>query len=296
MKFRFVFVTLLLLHSSLAVFTSQNVEARSFLWKVQSEKSVVYLFGSIHFAKPEFYPLRPEVEKAFKNASILAVEVNINNISEIEMQQTILAKGIYPPGDSLQKHVDQETLSLLDTFVRKQGLPPEGFLNTRPGFLAMTLSIMKMVSMGFLPEYGLDLHFIRRAEKYPEMSIVELESSQEQLELFFNLPNQEAFLKYTLIQFAQMDSQIKQIVSAWQNGDAKTLAAMLVEQPEKEYPQLAQIQDLMFTQRNKKMAQKIETFLQRSNTYFVVVGAGHLVGKDGIVALLQKKGYSVQQQ
>lgn len=283
----------LLLIFTLLLF-SFSLNAKSFLWKAQSDQSVVYLFGSIHFAKPDMYPLKAEIEQAFASSSSLTVEINANNIDPRAMQTQILKHGVYPQGDSLKQHVDKETIALLEAFLKTQNLPLEAFLSNKPGFLAMTLTIMKMVNMGYLPDYGLDLYFIKKAEK-KKMKIHELESTEEQLKLFFELPLQEQFLKITLQEFSQMEQQVESMVKAWKEGDSKTLEKFVIDEPNQKNPELKPVYDLMFTERNIKMTQKIEKYLKTPDTYFVVVGAGHLIGKDGIVAMLRQKGYKVEQ-
>lgn len=268
---------------------------KSFLWKVQSTKSVVYLFGSIHFAKPDLYPLKPVIESAFANSSVLVVEINMNQVDPADTQKEILKNGMYPHGDSLDKHVDKETLSLLETFLKKQNIPLKSMLSTKPGFLAMTLNIMQLVRMGYLPQYGLDQYFLNKASKNKDMTIKELESVEEQLSLFFKLPDQSSFLKYTLKQFDHMEQQIADIINTWRSGNTQAMTRLIVDEPKMEYPELAKIYELMFTQRNQKMLKKILGYLESPNTYFVVVGAGHLVGDNGIVTLLKNKGYSVKQ-
>ncbi len=58
---------------------------------------------------------------------------------------------------------------------------------------------------------------------------------------------------------------------------------------------MASVYEKLVYQRNRRMTAKIEDLLRSKDTCFIVVGAGHLVGKKGIVELLKTKGYSVEQ-
>lgn len=84
------------------------------------------------------------------------------------------------------------------------------------------------------------------------------------------------------------------IMKGWQAGDEAAVAALIFQSIE-EAPELAPIYEKLIDERNAAMVSGIEAFLETKNRYFVVVGAGHLVGKGGIVDLLRKKGHAVEQ-
>jgi uncharacterized protein YbaP (TraB family) len=82
----------------------------------------------------------------------------------------------------------------------------------------------------------------------------------------------------------------------WKAGDAEELEQLLITKPLKERPELRGVFVKLFDERNAKMAAKIDALLRKPRqTQFVVVGAGHLIGDKGIVRLLEKKGYRVEQ-
>jgi uncharacterized protein YbaP (TraB family) len=57
-----------------------------------------------------------------------------------------------------------------------------------------------------------------------------------------------------------------------------------------------EVHEILIMTRNHKMVEKIEGFLKSDNNYFVVVGSGHVVGKEGIISLLREKGYAITQE
>ena len=105
------------------------------------------------------------------------------------------------------------------------------------------------------------------------------------------MPDEELFLKHTLSQFAD----IEETVTAWKNGDTEQMVKNVLIEPQQEYPELREVYKKIYTDRNLKMAKKISQFLQQNEIYFVVVGAGHLIGEQGIVNLLKNRGYKVTQ-
>jgi len=73
----------------------QAVNDRALFWQVQSDSATVYLLGSIHYADESFYPLRPEIERAFFNSDHLVVEINIDETKALRYRELIREKGSY---------------------------------------------------------------------------------------------------------------------------------------------------------------------------------------------------------
>lgn len=274
------------------LFAHSGVQAKLFLWRAQSNNSTVFLLGSIHFAKPDFYPLADFIEQSFAKSSVLVVEINEGQMDKTAMQQMIVDKGLYPENDSIENHVSEETLQLLKTYLDNNKMPLLGFGKMKPGFLAMTLSVAHIIKLGYLPQFGIDMYFLNKADK---KTILQLESAEEQLKLFFSMPNEESFLKHTILQFDTLDEQINKITTAWKTGDTQYMTELVIVEPQQDYPDLQQVFKIMYEDRNVNMTNKIIGYLKQPKTYFVVVGAGHLVGEKGIVSLLRKKGYKVEQ-
>src|SRR3970282_11695 len=107
--------------------------------------------------------------------------------------------------------------------------------------------------------------------------------------------HQDLFLQYTLLDLDQVREKTDRIIRAWSEGDAATLEKILSESIHG-HPLRTPIFDALFTKRNGTMAAKIEGYLRETGEFFVVVGAGHLVGEKGIVELLTRKGVLVEKQ
>ena len=78
------------------------------------------------------------------------------------------------------------------------------------------------------------------------------------------------------------------------NGNASKMEEILMQGLD-EHPEILPIVNKIFYQRNRSMVQKIENYLDTNDIHFIVVGAGHLVGEEGIISLLSKRGYSLEQ-
>ena len=87
---------------------------------------------------------------------------------------------------------------------------------------------------------------------------------------------------------------MKAMVAAWKAGDDSAMQQLLFEDAVRDYPAFSAIYERLFYQRNRRMLGKIEALLQSGKVSFVVVGAGHLIGEQGIISALKAKGYRVR--
>lgn len=112
----------LLLVIALFVFAASGAETqagKNLLWKVQGKSNAVYLLGSIHFLKKEFYPLPQPIEDAYAKSSVVAFETDFAELMSMETQMKLLKEGSLPPGQSIKEHVPGETYAALESYLQK---------------------------------------------------------------------------------------------------------------------------------------------------------------------------------
>jgi len=286
-----VFVILLLVSSVYA--KNNSSDQKGFLWKIQSKTTTAYILGSIHAYKGELYPLPKKMDDAFDKSDTLAVEANVNEVNP-ESMTTMINGALYQDKSTLEKHISRETYEMTTKKLQELGLPLEIFQNTKPWFIAMTLTSMELQKLGLSPEYGIDNYFLKKAENGKR--VVELESIDYQVNLLngFSDAEQELFLVSTLEDLDLLRKDINSILKAWNTGDTKAMESFVFKSLKDDPKMLPIYEKLVFT-RNKNIASKIENYLKTKEKYFVVVGAAHLVGKDGIIEILKRKGYIVDQ-
>ena len=272
---------------------SLSYAEKNFLWRVQSKGTTVYLLGSIHLLKKDVYPLSRTIESAFEKSDVLAVEADVNDTSRLDLQK-LMESAFYPGNDNLEKHVSGKTFDLIKEETAKAGLPMELVYNQRPWFLGLTLESTELMKSGYDPNYGIDKHFLSKAEGRKKIS--ELESLDYQVNLLAGLNDeeQELFLLYTLRELKILVHEVDKLVAAWKSGAVEKMEATMTKSLAEDRRFYA-IYDNLIYRRNRNMAQKIEGYLKTNGTYFVVVGAAHLLGDKGIIQLLKDKGYSVEQ-
>jgi uncharacterized protein len=263
------------------------------LWRVGSGTNTVYLMGSLHFFRKEIYPLNKRIETAFDQANILVVEANVNDITKIDIQK-LVDSALYLDLETLEKHVSTETYELIKKESGRLGLPLEMINRQKPWFLALVLESLELLKLGFDPNYGIDKYFLSKAEG--KKKILELESLDYQISLLSNLSDkdQELFLSYTLRDLNILEQELGRLTQAWISGDTKSMESILTRGISEDKG-LSSIFEKLIYERNKKMVSKIEDFLRTQEIFFVIVGAGHLVGDRGIIEILKGKGYIVEQ-
>ena len=265
-----------------------------FLWEVVGEKGKAYLLGSIHLARQDVYPLDETIEIAFEQSDTLVVEVNLNEVDEAAMQQKALFAGVYGDGRKLEEQLSAETLSELQGFLDERAIPFAPFNSMKPWLVAMAISSAEMLRQGYLPQFGIDKHFLDKA-KASGKPVEALESADFQIELLAGFPEQEQdrFLLYTLQQVSEGGEVVEGMMTAWKAGDAATIEELLLEVVRTDET-LRPLYYQLFDSRNNDMTKKVAAMLDSGGTWFVVVGAGHLVSETGIVRQLSESSRQLE--
>jgi uncharacterized protein YbaP (TraB family) len=288
-----IFFVAILVITSIYIQEGDCQSQKNFLWRVQSKMNAIYVLGSLHFSKKEIYPLHQKIEEAFDQSEILVVEANVNDIKKMNIQK-LMESAFYPPPDTLEKHVSPETYDYVKKEMDGLGIPLELIRKQKPWFLSLTLVSLEVIKLGLDPNLGIDKYFLSKAEG--KKKILELESLDYQIELLSNFSDkeQELFLLWTLRDLTIMEQEVNHLTQAWTTGDTKGMEAILTRGISED-KRLSSIFEKLIYERNKKMVLKIEDFLKTKETYFVIIGAGHLVGDHGIIEILKGKGYVVEQ-
>ena len=270
---------------------------KHFLWKVIGPRGgFVYLFGTIHAGKAAFYPLPSVIEDTFKKADTLIEEIDTSDPGEAaRIEQGLAAVGGYTNGDTITNHLSEATRSHLAAYVKKGGLPEPAIASMRPWLVSILVVQLEMKRRGVDPSYGLDQHFLKEAQ-LSHKPIGALEDAASQLGLLSSLSEelQDRLLLSSLVDTEKWADTFDLLTRAWQSGDAAAMAEVITSSV-RDYPQLEPVMTKLLDDRNTAMTTKIERFLQTPKTYFVAVGAGHLVGDQGILSQLRRKNFRVEQ-
>lgn len=261
--------------------------ASPLLWRAQHGAAVLYLFGSVHVAQPEAYPLDSRIEAAFAASDTLVLEVELDEASRQSAARRMLELASLPAGETLEGQVSPATWQLLQQRVSDPATLAL-LSRLRPWFVGITLTSQELERLGFTSELGLDEHF-RRRQVARGRPIVSLESVDSQLGLFSGLDRQqqEDLLRETLEELPRYSELMSGAFVSWRRGDTAELEASLLAPLRERDPALFA---KLFSERNEAMTRRLVELAAEPRTYFVVVGAGHLVGATSVVNLLARRG------
>jgi uncharacterized protein YbaP (TraB family) len=248
-----------------------------FLWQVEPAAGGgrLYLFGSVHLLRPGDFPEAPLLDAAYAASDTLVLEVDPEELDPGSVQELMSSRGALPEGRSLQDELSPQTWALLEEALDRHGLPETAVDRYEPWAVALMLTVLR-------PRDG------RR--------VIGLETAEFQIALFDGLSAevQELMLRETLYGALDSVSVLEEMVRLWKAGDADGLDRLLLRAMQ-EHPELRPFYEATFFQRNLSMAARLEELLAEGGTLFATVGAGHVVGERGIVALLRERGYAVRQ-
>ena len=272
---------------------TQAAGDRLLIWEVQTARAKTWLLGSVHLARPDMYPLRAEIMQAFDSADNLVVEVDIGGGNQLAIQQQMLALGSYPPGKTIRDDLSASTWAKLEKALQASGLPPMMMEGLKPGLVVTTLTTMELMKLGLNPELGIDKYFLTQARG--RKPIIELETVEQQISLLLDFPNQDLVVRQTLYQLGSLESSMERLLRYWKQGDAQGLRKLVIDDELARHPEFRPLQKRMFDDRNRAMTDRVVELQQRGGSYFVVVGAGHLLGDQGIIEMLKRRGQKPRQ-
>jgi uncharacterized protein YbaP (TraB family) len=271
-------------------FFSGTVSSQPIFWKISSKKATVYVLGSIHLADKTFYPLPDYIEKAYDESSALVVELDPGSYSA----EGLIGHCSYKDNSDLSQHISKESLAKVKKAFAEINIPNFMWSQMKPFAVSLIYSGFRYMNLGIFPEYGIDQHFLEKA-RADKKSIIELEKIMDQLNLFDSLPDKqsEMILLKALEEGDSMKVTMKALMTAWKTGDEKELLRLL-DQEDGNTEIDTIYREIILDRRNDKMITKIDGLLQTKGTYFVVVGAAHVIGDKGIVTAMKHKKYKTE--
>jgi uncharacterized protein len=265
-----------------------------FMWKVEGAGgSTAYLLGSLHVLTADFYPLSASINKAFAESKTLVEEVDIDETSDPMVMMAALSKAMLTDGRTLDQVVAPDVYAEVKKRAEKAGMPMAAIERMKPWLVAITLMAPTLQAAGFKAELGIDRHFFDRA-KDSGMKRQALETMAYQLDRFDSLSPalQEALLKTTMADLDREVNGVRELAEAWSFGNVAAMEKMMLTM-RKDAPELYQ---RLLVERNHNWIPHVEKCLNDKAGCFIVVGAAHLVGADGLPTLLARKGLKVTQQ
>jgi uncharacterized protein YbaP (TraB family) len=259
------------------------------VWKVSdSNGRTLYLGGSIHVLRGTDYPLPAAYNRAFDASTRLALEVDPKELPASWAHFSKTAE--YPKGDSLKNHVDPRTYDYVRRIFELMRIPEEKFSRYRPWALVTFLQSLGL--RGLSLDLGVEGFMLRRAQANSK-PVSGLESARESMEIFSALTDRqsEALLLITFIPRGEGKEAFSRMVDSWRHGDTEALT----HAAQAEYSDFPAMSERILGARNRKWIPKMEGYMHSGQTYFVIAGAAHMGGPEGVLALLKGHGYKIEQ-
>lgn len=275
----------------LLAFVLTNVQAQTSVWKVSSGENEIYLAGSIHLLKESDYPLPKDFDDAFNKSQKVVFETDIDKLNDPQIAQILLSKAMIPDNKTLKDILSEEVYKRLETESGKLSIPLASLSRFKPSMVIVTMSGIKLQQMGVTAD-GVDQHFHNKAKEHGK-TLGFLETVEEQLDILTSMGegNEDSFVNYSLEDMDDMESVMDEMTENWRNGSSDLMITQLVEM-KNEYPD---IYKSIMVDRNNNWMPQIEEFMKDEATEFVIVGALHLHGPDGLLEMLKAKGYQIEQ-
>ncbi len=277
---------------NLAAADKPKTSGPSSVWAAEKDGHTIYLAGTIHLLREKDYPLPDVFEQAYKDSSKLIFELPPNSEGNGEIVLRMRKLGTYPEGAQLADQLSADTLKRVQEWSDKNDYPMSAITRYRPWFLSLTIAAIEYQALGAESGRGLDAWFEKRAaaDKNPGAG---LETVEYQLTLFASLPDkmQEQLLLQTLSETATMKKDYEDMIASWRGGDMEKLQEFLYRDADK-FPELMQE---FLVKRNITWVAPLMNYLEKGERVMVLVGAGHLGGKTGLLELLKAQGCSIRQ-
>ena len=277
---------LLFVAVTLALFVPGTATGSSCVWKVTGPNGgILYLGGSVHALSSSDYPLAAAYSTALAACSHLVFEDDPK--AESRATKDLLRAGTYPKGDTLKNHVDPRTYDYIRRFFALVKVPEAEFAKFRPWLISILLSSPSSAHW----RLGVERYLQRRAGA--SKRIAGLESPKEHNAFFVDLSDREAeaFLLILFINAGETETGTGDLMHAWRRGDADSLSR-IVRDSFRDFPSLGR---RLIDERNRNWLPKIEEYLRSGHTHFVVVGAGHMGGPNGLLAMLRARACTIEQ-
>jgi uncharacterized protein YbaP (TraB family) len=268
------------------------VEAHPVAWHIHTGHSEITLFGSVHMLPANMDWLTPDVVHSISRSEVFVFEVPTDMRARASLNAMIDTEGTLPAGQSLRAELPPASQADFDAAITAEHLSASVTDREQPWLASLQLTLADTMNRNYYPDAGVDYVVMnwamshRRQMRYLETVDQQLAMLMpDQTERGAQLDQFETALK----QVGQEDRDLDSMVQAWSDGDVAKLDG-LVDADFADHPDNKK---RLLADRNRNWASQIEQMAGEWHNFFIVVGAAHLVGPDGVPALLRKDGLQV---
>ena len=272
------------------------------LWKVTGRDSCKpsYLFGTIHLETSKYIDSVPGLRDAISSVDAVYGEIQMDSLTDNDMMMRAVNNLIAPPDSTIDKLLTKEEYQLVDSVVNSYFMGMitlETLSKMKPVVISSQLGVMQMKKY-FPEQLGLNDVIdvaVQAAGRELGKRIGGLETIEMQINMLYGTPLDVQAQE--LVNFCRMDNDIisfsKELCDAYHAQDLDTLEKLLLLEEIGEDEMTNEIIEKLAYERNRRWMNTITEIIPRESM-LVAVGVGHLVGKDGLIELLRRDGYTVE--
>ena len=269
-----------------------TAHAQSPVWQVEKHGNLMFIGGSLHILTAEDYPLPPAFEAAYRQSGQLVFEADVSKMESPEFQQYLLREVSFSDGRNLREVLLADTYHAVEDFFVSRGVPMTSIDGFKPGMVAMLMTIVELQRLG-INAAGVDAHLDQRAvlEQKPRG---QLETVEQQVAFIANLGvgQEDEMLNYNLADMQRLSELWQSMTEAWRRGDLAWLEENIALPMRNDFPSVYQS---LLVERNNAWIPQLEAMAKTAQVEFVVVGALHLSGAEGLLSQLAARGYRITQ-
>ncbi len=269
-----------------AAATDKYKTANALLWKISGNgmSKPSYIFGTIHLICPEDFFLTNAMKNAVEQVDKVCFEMDLDDNSVMMSSMGGLMDN---SGKKMKDYFTEAQYAKLKKFMKdSMGMEMAFLQQMKPVALE---SILGMKATGCSSPISYEDSIMRMALRMKK-EIVGLEKPEEQIEVLTSMPDDSVVisLMQMIDEFGKTKAEYANMVSAYKKQDIDKLYAIIADSKD-----MQGSMDAFLDSRNKRWIPKIKEMVKQ-NSLYIAVGAGHLGGKNGVLALLKAEGYTVE--
>lgn len=274
-----------------AVKAAENTDGGSgspLMYRVTDPDSEVILFGTFHILPEGMDWKSDELEAAIARAEEVWYELPAGSENDPAAQQLSMQYGMSDV--PLTSRLTSGQRRKLEKGLEEAGLPLAAFEPMQPWLAAVSIPLFQMMQAGYSPEQGAEMQLQQLTGDKGQRAF---ETIEQQLRFFADMPEERQidYLMQSVEDAGENLAMTDRLAKAWAEGDYDFIETRMIAEMKSETPELY---DVLLVQRNRDWVQQLDAELKGAGVDFVAVGAGHLVGPDGVPELLEDLGYDVE--
>jgi len=277
-------------------YTPENIvpTEKSLAWKISGKglKKPSYLYGTIHMIPKDEFELPGSIRESLDNVRRVTFEIDMKQMTNLVSQMGLITKSFMAGGKTLKDLLNAEDYALVKAKMAEKGLPGGMFERIKPMFLSTLFSSEEEnpASGGGITSVEMELY---KMSKNRKLESAGLETAAYQMSVFDSIPYavQAKMLVDGLRSVDTTDtseSQLDEMLRLYREQDIAAMQTMIGEDSS-----MGQYEDILLKKRNQNWIPVMSRMMAEKPTLFAV-GAGHLGGANGVVALLRREGYRVE--